>query len=101
MKRHELIRELVKEGCYLRRHGKKHDIYINPKSGKKAPVPRHSEIKESLCELIRRQLGLKGLSCKKLLGSLVQTAAAASQCTKRQRQLLRSFGGWYEIQRRF
>jgi len=59
VKRRDLIRELVGEGCYLRRHGKKHDIYINPKNSKKAPVPRHPEIRESLCELIRRQLGLK------------------------------------------
>ena len=59
MKRRNLIRELVDEGCYLKRHGKRHGIYINPKNGRKAPLPRHSEIKESLCELIRRQLGLK------------------------------------------
>ena len=38
---------------------KKHDIYMNPKNRRKAPVPRHSEIKDSLCELIRKQLGLK------------------------------------------
>jgi len=59
MKRRDLIRELVDAGCYLRRHGKRHDIYMNLKNGKKAPVPRHSEIKESLCDLIRRQLGLE------------------------------------------
>jgi len=59
VKRHDLIRELVDAGCYLERHGKKHDIYINTKNGKKAPVPRHNEIKDSLCELIRKQLGLK------------------------------------------
>ena len=57
MKRRELIRELVAKGCYLKRHGKKHDIYVNPKTGKKAPIPRHSEIKDSLCELIRKELG--------------------------------------------
>lgn len=57
MKRRELIRELVKSGCYLRRHGARHDI--NPKNGKKAPIPRHNEIKDSLAELIRKQLGLK------------------------------------------
>jgi mRNA interferase HicA len=61
VKRRDLIRELVEQGCYLRRHGRKHDIYINPKNGKKAPIPRHPEIKESLCELIKRQLGLKSL----------------------------------------
>jgi predicted RNA binding protein YcfA (HicA-like mRNA interferase family) len=59
VKRRDLIRELVNGGCYLRRRGKRHDIYVNPKNGKKAPVPRHSEIKESLCELIRRELGLE------------------------------------------
>jgi len=59
VKRRDLVRELVDAGCYLTRHGKKHDIYVNPKNGKKAPVPRHSEIKNSLCELIRKQLGLK------------------------------------------
>lgn len=59
MKRRDLIRELIDAGCYLKRHGKKHDIYANSKTGKKVPVPRHSEIKESLCELIRKQLGLK------------------------------------------
>ncbi|MCD6473166.1 type II toxin-antitoxin system HicA family toxin [Candidatus Aerophobetes bacterium] len=59
MKRHDLVRELVDGGCYLKRHGKRHDIYINLKNGRKAPVPRHSEIKDTLCELIRKQLGLK------------------------------------------
>ncbi len=59
MKRREFLRELVNEGCYLRRHGKKHDIYVNRINGKKAPIPRHSEIKESLCQLIRKQLGIK------------------------------------------
>ena len=38
---------------------KKHDIYVNPRNGKKSPIPRHTEIKKSLCELIRKQLGLK------------------------------------------
>ncbi len=59
MKRRDFIRELTAAGCRLKRRGKKHDIYVNPKSGRKAPVPRHSEIRDSLCELIRRQLGVK------------------------------------------
>ncbi|NOT55260.1 MAG: type II toxin-antitoxin system HicA family toxin [Deltaproteobacteria bacterium] len=58
MKRGDLLRELVDAGCYLVRHGKRHDIYANPKNGKKAPVPRHVEIKDGLCELIRKQLGV-------------------------------------------
>ncbi|MGO9123226.1 MAG: type II toxin-antitoxin system HicA family toxin [Desulfomonilaceae bacterium] len=58
MKRIEFIRKLVRSGCYLKRHGSRHDIYCNPHGGKQAPVPRHAEIRESLCELIRKQLGL-------------------------------------------
>ena len=60
MNRRDFIRELAQKGCYLDRHGKRHDLYINPQNGRKSPVPRHSEIKNSLCELIRRQLGLDG-----------------------------------------
>jgi mRNA interferase HicA len=52
------LKELSKAGCRLDRHGKKDDLWINPATGKKAPVPRHTEIKDSLCELIRRQLGV-------------------------------------------
>ena len=43
----------------LKRRGKKHDIYFNPKNDRVSPVPRHIEIKDSLCKLIRKQLGLK------------------------------------------
>ena len=58
MKRKELIRELEKAGFVLHRHGAKHDIYRNLLTGQKSPVPRHTEIKDSLCRLIRKQLGL-------------------------------------------
>ncbi|MBE9169263.1 type II toxin-antitoxin system HicA family toxin [Pleurocapsales cyanobacterium LEGE 06147] len=56
MKRQEFIRELEQAGCVLHRHGAKHDIYRNPINGKKAPVPRQTELKNSLCQLIRKQL---------------------------------------------
>jgi len=36
-----------------------HDIYANPRNGKKAPIPRHGEIKNTLAELIRKQFGLR------------------------------------------
>ncbi len=58
MKRQQLIQELEQKGCTFKRHGKRHDIYLNPANGRTAPVPRHSEIKETLCRLIRRQLGI-------------------------------------------
>lgn len=53
MKRSKLVRELRRAGCELHRHGKKHDLFINPSNGRKAPVPRHNEIKNTLAELIQ------------------------------------------------
>lgn len=59
MKRRELVRKIHREGCVLLRSGGNHDIYLNPKSGKKQPVPRHSEIDEHLARHIIRYLELK------------------------------------------
>ncbi|MEA2081557.1 MAG: type II toxin-antitoxin system HicA family toxin [Elusimicrobiota bacterium] len=56
MKRNAFIKKLVGKGCYLRRHGMRHDIYANAVTGRKAPVPRHIEIKDTLCRMIRKQL---------------------------------------------
>jgi hypothetical protein len=58
VKRGNFIRSLVKRGCHLQRHGKRHDLYANPITGRRAPVPRHPEIKESLVRLIEKQLGV-------------------------------------------
>ena len=59
MKRKEFIRKLKKEGCVLLRSGSKHDIYLNPSTGKKQPVPRHTEIDNILAKHIRKNLELK------------------------------------------
>lgn len=59
MKRSQFVRELEQAGCRLLRHLSRHDMYLKPASGRKAPVPRHNEIKDSLCRLIRRQLGIE------------------------------------------
>ncbi|MCX6349019.1 MAG: type II toxin-antitoxin system HicA family toxin [Candidatus Aureabacteria bacterium] len=58
MKRNEFVRSLTHRGCCLHRHGSRHDIYANPHKGRKAPIPRHPEIKDSLARLIKRQLGI-------------------------------------------
>jgi predicted RNA binding protein YcfA (HicA-like mRNA interferase family) len=58
MKRAELIRDLEKAGCVLLRHGGRHDIYFNPASGKKQPVPRHADIDENLVRHIKKYLGI-------------------------------------------
>lgn len=59
MKRKELIRQLRKAGCILLRSGANHDIYMNPKTGQKQPVPRHIEIDNALAEPIKKYPGLK------------------------------------------
>jgi predicted RNA binding protein YcfA (HicA-like mRNA interferase family) len=52
MKRRDLIKRIEVFGCELLRHGGKHDIYHNPKTG----VPRHREINEMLARKIVRDL---------------------------------------------
>lgn len=59
MKRKEFIRQLMKNGCVLLRPGAKHDIYLNPSTGKEQPVPRHTEIDNGLAKHIRKYLGLE------------------------------------------
>lgn len=59
MKRKQFVRQLLKDGCVLLRSGANHDIYINPKTGQKQPVPRHAELDETLARHIRKYLGLE------------------------------------------
>ena len=56
MKRRDLIAQLEQAGCYLIRHGGKHDIYHNPDTGKTEPIPRHREINERLAKKIIKSL---------------------------------------------
>ena len=56
MKRRELIRRLNEMGCILIRPGAKHDWYQNPATKVSQPVPRHTEIKDSLAKHILKIL---------------------------------------------
>lgn len=56
MKRRDLVAELERGGCTLLRHGAKHDIYHQPKTGKSEPVPRHREVNEFLARKILKSL---------------------------------------------
>ncbi len=58
MKRTELIRQLLEAGCVLLRHGGRHDVFTNPRTGQKQPVPRHSDIDEHLARHIKKHLGV-------------------------------------------
>lgn len=59
MKRKEFVRKLKGDGCVLLRSGSRHDVYINPKTGQKQPVARHTEIDNALAKHIRKYLGLE------------------------------------------
>ena len=48
MKRSDLERRLRIAGCYLKRQGRNHSIWINPKNGTTETITRHNEIKEPL-----------------------------------------------------
>jgi mRNA interferase HicA len=52
MKRRDLERKLRMAGCFLKREGAAHSIWINPKTGVTETVPRHNEIKENLARKI-------------------------------------------------
>lgn len=56
MKRKDLIKKLSVSGCVFVRHGSNHDLYRNPATGKKQPIPRHREIDENLAKHILKEL---------------------------------------------
>ena len=56
MKRRDLIRDLLSNGCELFREGGNHTVYVNRKAAKAATVPRHREINDFLVRKICRDL---------------------------------------------
>jgi predicted RNA binding protein YcfA (HicA-like mRNA interferase family) len=57
MKRRDLERRLRMAGCVLKREGASHSIWINPTTGVKEAIPKHTEIKEPLARKILASLG--------------------------------------------
>lgn len=56
MKRHALLRHLRKHGCYLKREGRSHSLWTNPKTGQVEAIPRHTEIPNKLARKICKDL---------------------------------------------
>jgi hypothetical protein len=56
MKRGELLKRIKAQGCIFVKHGKKHDVYINPRTGVEERVPRHNKINETLAGVIIKNL---------------------------------------------
>ena len=46
MKRELLLQKAHKYGAVFVRHGKKHDIYENPRTHKYTQIPRHPDVNE-------------------------------------------------------
>ncbi|MCL2078909.1 MAG: type II toxin-antitoxin system HicA family toxin [Oscillospiraceae bacterium] len=61
MKASELTRLVKKQGCKLLRHGSRHDVWINPKTGGTTEIPRHqsSDVPTGTADRILKDLGLK------------------------------------------
>ena len=56
MKRRDLEKKLRIAGCYLKREGKSHSLWMNPKTGILEAIPMHTEIKEPLAIKILKSL---------------------------------------------
>ena len=57
MKRLDLEKKLRMTGCYLKREGGSHSLWLNPDTGVVEAIPRHKEIKEPLARKILKSLG--------------------------------------------
>jgi len=58
VKRGTLLRWLRARGCYLKREGRSHSLWCNPRTGAVEAVPRHTEIVEALARKICRGLSI-------------------------------------------
>ena len=59
MKRDDLIKYIISEGCIFIREGARHSVFFNPNTRQTSTIPRHNEINNFLCKKICRDLGLK------------------------------------------
>lgn len=61
MKVSEMLKVLEEDGWELRKHGKKHDIYVHPTKDGSIVIPRHpsKELKKGTEQSILKSAGLK------------------------------------------
>ncbi|WP_297930273.1 type II toxin-antitoxin system HicA family toxin [Coprobacter fastidiosus] len=60
MKTSEITKLLNKAGCYVVRHGSRHDLWFSPITGKIFSVPRHTskEIPSGTARSIKKDAGI-------------------------------------------
>jgi len=56
VKREKVLEKANEYGAKFVRHGKKHDIYENPRTHEYAQIPRHSDINEYTAKDILKKL---------------------------------------------
>lgn len=56
MKKTDLLQKLNRMGVVFVRHGQRHDVYKQPRTGVETTVPRHNEIKEFTAKSIIKTL---------------------------------------------
>ena len=61
MKTSEFTRKISKLGCYIKSHGKKHDVWAHPITGGETQVSRHGsqELSTGTVDGMLKDLGLK------------------------------------------
>jgi len=56
VKKETLLKKVNETGAVFVRHGKKHDIYENPRTHEYTQIPRHSDINEYTARGIIKKL---------------------------------------------
>ena len=64
MKRKDLLKYLIQNGCLIEREGKKHTVIYNPVANVSSTLPRHKEINTFTGRKICRDLGLDEINIK-------------------------------------
>ncbi len=58
MKRRELVKHLLDNGCALLREGGKYSVFRHEESGREVAVTRHPELEDYAAKKICKQLGI-------------------------------------------
>ena len=59
MKRNDLLKLLRRTGCFLKREGANHSLWMSSINGNIEAIPRHNEISEMLAKKIIKNLTTK------------------------------------------
>jgi predicted RNA binding protein YcfA (HicA-like mRNA interferase family) len=58
MNREGLLKHLRRNGCFLKREGSAHSLWMNPQTGRLEAIPRHAEISNKLARKICKALSI-------------------------------------------